>query len=173
MDQTRFDAFTKRLGHHGSRRHLLRNLTRAGVALAAVRLGAGTRTAEARHCKDYGCSCDGGTHGSCRGGLVCCPYANSLPGGPGQCLGEDECYGPQCTNSGGHCAGYCGWGTSCGDCCSGYCNDYGVCDTPRCSSSGCSCSTGTYLPCDYGLTCCPLQPGLIGGPGVCAPDGSC
>jgi hypothetical protein len=173
MDQTRFDALTRRFARAGSRRGVLRGVARAGAAMLAVRLGLDAAGVAARHCREYGCGCDGGVYGSCRRGLVCCPYSQGLPGGLGTCLGEDECYGPQCINSGDACAPYCGWGASCGDCCSGYCNDYGVCDTPRCTGAGCACATGTYLPCDFGLTCCPLQPGLPGGPGVCAPEGSC
>lgn len=173
MDQSRFDALAKTLGRDGSRRGFLRNLAKAGAALAAARFGLSAQNAEARHCRDYGCSCDGGTYASCRHDLVCCPWSPGLPGGLGRCLNDYECYGPQCLGSGESCAPYCGWGSSCGDCCSGYCGDYGVCDTPRCSGAGCACATGTYLPCDYGLTCCPLQSGVPGGPGVCAPDGSC
>jgi hypothetical protein len=173
VDQERFDAITKRVFGVGSRRGLLRNLARVGAGVIAVRVGLGSGGADARQCRDYGCSCNGGVYRSCRSDLVCCPYSQGLPGGLGQCLTEDECYGPQCVNSGDACAPYCGWGASCDACCSGYCGDYGVCDTPRCSGAGCACATGTYLPCDYGLTCCPLQPGLPGGPGVCAPDGSC
>ena len=173
MDQTRFDAMAKRLGRGGSRRGVLGGLARAGAALLAARLGLDAESAEASHCKDHGCSCNAGVYGACLHRLVCCPYSPGLPGGPGQCLTEDECYGPQCIDSGGACAPYCGWGDNCPDCCSGYCNDFGVCDTPRCSGTGCACATGTYLPCDVGLTCCPLQPGFPGGPGVCAPDGSC
>jgi hypothetical protein len=174
MDQTRFDSLAKRFADAGSRRGFLRGLARSGAALAAARLGFATQSADARQCRDYGCYCNAGEYLSCRRGLVCCEYApGGYPGGPGQCLAEDECYGPQCISSGGPCAPYCGWGASCGDCCSGYCNDFGVCDTPRCTGPGCACATGTYLPCDPGLTCCPQQPGLPGGPGVCAPEGSC
>jgi hypothetical protein len=172
MDQMRFDALAKRLGRGGSRRRLLANLARAGALVAATRLGLPAEPAAAR-CRDYGCNCNAGTHNPCRGGLICCPWSPGTPGGVGRCTSEDECYGPQCINSGDSCAYSCGYGYSCPDCCSGYCNDYGICDTPRCSGSGCACATGTYLPCDYGLTCCPLQRGLVGGPGVCAPDGSC
>jgi hypothetical protein len=173
MDHSHFDELIKGFGKFSDRRGVVRRLARAGAALATTRLGLGAEPAEARHCKDYGCSCIGGVYGACRRDLVCCPYSPGLPGGPGVCLTEDDCYGPQCIDSGSACAPYCGWGASCSDCCSGYCNDFGVCDTPRCSGPGCACATGTYLPCDDGLTCCPLQPGLPGGPGVCAPDGSC
>ena len=173
MDHERFDALTRRIGRTGSRRGFLGALSRAGLAVAAARLGIGMRGADARQCRDYGCSCNGGVYRSCRDDLVCCPWAQSLPGGLGLCLTEDECYGPRCINSGDACAPYCGWGADCPDCCSGYCGDFGVCEIPRCTGTGCACATGTYLPCDAGLVCCPLQSGLIGGPGVCAPEGSC
>ncbi len=173
MDHERFDVLTKRFSRGGSRREVLDNLARGALALAAARFGLGSGSAEARQCRDYGCSCNGGEYRSCRGDLICCPYSFGLPGGLGQCLTEDDCYGPQCINSGDSCAPYCGWGSSCGDCCSGYCGDYGVCDIPRCTGAGCACDTGTYLPCDFGLSCCPLQTGIYGGPGICAPDNSC
>lgn len=172
MDQERFDRLTRQLGR-SSRRSMLHNAAKAGAALVVARLGFGAREADARQCRDYGCTCNGGVYRSCRSDLVCCPYSLGVPGGLGQCLTEDECYGPQCISPGDACAPYCGWGSNCPDCCSGYCGDFGVCDTPRCSGPGCACSTGTDLPCDFGLTCCPLQPGLPGGPGVCAPGGSC
>ncbi len=173
MDQYRFDALAKRLGGARSRRGFTRVLVQAGIAAVAVRLGIRKRTDAARSCREYGCSCNAGVYRPCRNGLVCCPWSPGVPGGVGLCMTEDDCYGPQCISSGEACAPYCGWGQSCADCCSGYCSDFGVCDTPRCTGPGCSCSTGTYLPCDYGLTCCPLQTGLLGGPGVCAPEGSC
>lgn len=173
MDTERFDALTKHLAGVDSRRGLLRRAAQAALLGLAARLGLDGQAAQARSCKDYGCTCNGGVYRSCRSDLVCCAFSPGLPGGLGQCVTEDECYGPQCINSGDSCAAYCGWGASCPDCCSGYCGDYGICDTPRCSGAGCACATGTFAPCDYGLSCCPLQPGLPGGPGVCAPDGSC
>lgn len=175
MDSNRFDALARRVGQTNSRRGLLQRAAQAALAAVALRLGAdeGDVGAARGDCRDYGCSCNGGVYRACRSDLVCCPWSPDVPGGLGLCLTEDECYGPVCLNSGDACAPYCGWGADCPDCCSGYCGDYGVCDTPRCTGAGCACATGTYLPCDYGLACCPLQPGLPGGPGVCAPDGSC
>jgi hypothetical protein len=172
MDDVKFDAIVKTMVGSDSRRHLFKSMWRVGAGLAAVRLGLGASGADAR-CRDYGCSCNGGVYQNCRGSLVCCQYSSGMPGGLGQCLTEDECYGPQCIDSGGSCAAYCGWGSDCFDCCSGYCNDFGVCDIPRCSGPGCSCNTGTLSPCDYGLQCCPFDTGLYGGPGACAPIGSC
>jgi hypothetical protein len=32
---------------------------------------------------------------------------------------------------------------------------------------GCACTTGTFSPCDPGLSCCAIYPGLAGGAGVC------
>src|SRR5262245_19508243 len=103
----------------------------------------------------------------------CAVRIHPVARGLGQCLTEDECYGPQCIDSGSACAPYCSWGGDCFDCCSGHCNEFGVCDIPRCSGPGCSCNVGTLAPCDYGLSCCPFDTGLYGGPGVCAPIGSC
>ena len=36
-----------------------------------------------------------------------------------------------------------------------------------CTGAGCACSTGTYSPCDSGLQCCAIYPGVPGGAGVC------
>ena len=36
-----------------------------------------------------------------------------------------------------------------------------------CTGRGCACSTGTYRPCDNGLQCCAIYPGVPGGAGVC------
>jgi hypothetical protein len=37
----------------------------------------------------------------------------------------------------------------------------------RCTGRGCACATGTYSPCDSGLQCCAISPGVPGGTGVC------
>lgn len=107
MDQERFDRLTRQFGR-SSRRSVLGGAAKAGAALVAAWLGFGTHPADARQCRDYGCTCNGGIYRSCRSGLVCCPYSPGVPGGLGQCLTEDECYGPQCINSGEACAPYCG-----------------------------------------------------------------
>ena len=36
-----------------------------------------------------------------------------------------------------------------------------------CTGRGCACSTGTFSPCDSGLQCCAIYPGVPGGAGVC------
>jgi hypothetical protein len=36
-----------------------------------------------------------------------------------------------------------------------------------CTGRGCACATGTFNPCDSGLQCCAIYPGLPGGAGVC------
>ena len=36
-----------------------------------------------------------------------------------------------------------------------------------CTGRGCACSTGTFNPCDSGLQCCAIYPGVPGGAGVC------
>lgn len=38
---------------------------------------------------------------------------------------------------------------------------------PACTGEGCTCNTGTYAPCDAGLTCCSDNPGLPGSSGTC------
>jgi hypothetical protein len=173
MDSSRFDALVRDFGRRRSRRGLLRGLAKAGAIVAAARIGVRSSDTAARHCRDYGCGCDAGVYNACRSDLVCCPWSPGVPGGLGLCLTENECYGPQCLGSGEPCAYACGWDASCDGCCSGYCDDNGLCGIPRCTGTGCACATGTYLPCDPGLSCCALQPGVPGGPGVCAPDGSC
>ncbi|MFT4038491.1 MAG: hypothetical protein QM692_09950 [Thermomicrobiales bacterium] len=152
----------------------MKRAAQVGAAALAAKIGLQQRGADAaRDCRDYGCSCDAGVFRACRGDLVCCPWSADVPGGLGLCMTEDECFGPSCVNMGGSCAPYCGWGAECPDCCSGFCGDFGVCDTPRCGGAGCACTTGTAIACDWGYSCCALQPGLPGGPGVCSPDGSC
>lgn len=169
MDGERFDSLSKRLGSGGSRRGVLRG----AIALVAVRFGLGARDARAQWCADYGCTCDAGDYLSCDGDLVCCPYSFDAADGPGTCVSNDECYGTQCSDSGIACASDCGWGASCGECCTGYCNSWGLCDTPSCSGAGCACDTGDYLPCDDGLDCCAYDLDIPGGPGVCSPIGTC
>jgi hypothetical protein len=36
-----------------------------------------------------------------------------------------------------------------------------------CTGRGCACTTGTFNPCDAGLQCCAIYPGVPGGAGVC------
>ena len=43
----------------------------------------------------------------------------------------------------------------------------------HCDYIGCGCATGTFHPCGGGLVCCPSNPGLPGGAGVCAPADQC
>lgn len=43
----------------------------------------------------------------------------------------------------------------------------------HCTDAGCGCATGTRHACGRGLVCCPVNPGLPGGGGVCAWKGEC
>ena len=168
MEQDRFDTLTRLLSRPGTRRAVLARVTKAGVI--ATLLGAtflrATRSTAAR-CTSDGCTCKTGTQQSCDDGLVCCPRSQNIPG-PGVCQTADACYyGASCFDLGTACASYCGWDAPCSTCCSGYCGAYGQCVDPRCSSAGCACDSGTYGACDAGLSCCPFDPDVYGGPGVC------
>ena len=46
-------------------------------------------------------------------------------------------------------------------------------DDGDCTSRGCRCNGGVQNNCDAGLTCCPDNPGLPGGPGRCVREGNC
>ncbi len=43
----------------------------------------------------------------------------------------------------------------------------------NCTQRGCRCNGGVQGNCDAGLTCCPDNPGLPGGPGHCVREGRC
>ncbi len=43
----------------------------------------------------------------------------------------------------------------------------------HCTDAGCGCATGTRHACGHGLVCCPINPGMPGGAGVCAWRGEC
>lgn len=46
-----------------------------------------------------------------------------------------------------------------------------VCTVPGEPGRGCPCQTGTENPCGVStLLCCPTDPGVPGGPGICVPD---
>lgn len=163
MESRRFDALTRLVARRASRRGTLRfgALAVLGAALVPDR-------AAADHCDYAGCGCSTGVRHACGRGLVCCPSSPGVPGGGGVCAPRDQCGGGGgCTGSGGACPGYCNWGDSCPDCCSGYCGPYGQCDTQACTGVGCSCTTGTYQPCDAGLVCCAIYADFPGGTGVC------
>jgi hypothetical protein len=165
MDRDRFDVLTRTMATSHSRRKALGRIAAAGVVAAVARLGL-QRSAAAR-CTSDGCYCKTGGNDRCDSWLICCPRSQNIPG-PGVCATEDACYyGAACDSNGNACAGYCGWDGPCENCCSGYCNNYGQCDNARCSSVGCACDSGSYGECDAGLTCCSLNTGLYGGPGVC------
>ena len=60
-----------------------------------------------------------------------------------------------------------GGGTAIADARGGSGNIAGGGSRSGCTGRGCACSTGTYSPCDSGLQCCALYPGVPGGAGVC------
>jgi hypothetical protein len=165
MDERRFDALTRTLAGSTTRRGILRRASLAGMAAVVGGL-LGRRGASANHCDYIGCGCATGVRHACGNGLVCCPSSPGLPGGGGVCAPRGQC-GGACVDQGDSCPAYCNWGDSCPDCCSGYCGQFGACDSQSCTGVGCSCTTGTYSPCDAGLVCCSLYPGLVGGAGVC------
>lgn len=166
MEQRRFDALTRAFADGSSRRRFLRRAGLAGMSAALNGLIATVRPVAAGHCNSLGCGCITGTRHQCGRGLVCCPSNPGLPGGAGVCAPAGQC-GGSCVDQGQGCPAYCNWGDYCPDCCSGYCGSYGVCDQQSCTGVGCACATGTYSPCDVGLQCCALYPGLPGGAGVC------
>lgn len=166
MDQQRFDALTRTLGRTASRRGALRRAWAAGAAATLAGLLGRERSASAHHCDYIGCGCSTGVKHACGSGLVCCPSSPGLPGSGGVCAPRGQC-GGDCVGQGDSCPGYCNWGDTCPDCCSGYCGQFGACDSLGCSGVGCSCTTGTLNPCDFGLVCCAISPGLAGGAGVC------
>ncbi|MCC6314869.1 MAG: hypothetical protein IT337_12745 [Thermomicrobiales bacterium] len=43
----------------------------------------------------------------------------------------------------------------------------------HCDYIGCGCATGTQHPCGGGLVCCPMNPGMPGGAGVCSQPSDC
>jgi hypothetical protein len=149
MDEQRFDTWTRAFARPGSRRRLVRAVVGVGAALAAHR---GRSDVAARHGKaGPGDPCR--TSGQCLGadaplvcdwngygkGLHCCTYEGSRCGFDKACCGTALCLG-----------GYCSSGSPSG-----------------CTGVGCACSTGTFSPCDAGLQCCAIYPGLAGGAGVC------
>jgi hypothetical protein len=166
MDQDRFDTLTRVLATPASRRGVLRRARFAGIAAILGAAFGLPRIASANHCDYIGCGCASGTRHACGRGLVCCPSSPGLPGGAGVCAPAGQC-GGACVDQGDACPAYCNWGDACPDCCSGFCGDFGSCGQSSCSGVGCACTTGTYGPCDAGLVCCPIYPGLAGGAGVC------
>jgi hypothetical protein len=166
MDHQRFDAWTRELATLTTRRGVMRRAGLAAVAATLAGLFGRSQRAAAHHCDYIGCGCATGARHACGRGLVCCPSSPGLPGGAGICAPRGEC-GGGCVEEGDACPGYCNWGDVCPDCCSGYCGQFGACDTQVCTGVGCSCTTGTLSPCDYGLVCCSIYSGLPGGAGVC------
>jgi hypothetical protein len=150
MDEQRFDIWTRAIAHSGSRRRILRAMMGAGAVLAAERRG--LSDVAAHHGKaGPGNLCR--TNGQCVGadaplvcdwngygkGLHCCTYEGNRCGFDKACCGTALCIG-----------GYCSSGSP-----------------SSCTGVGCACMTGTFSPCDYGLQCCAIYPGLAGGAGVC------
>ncbi len=153
MNDRGFDNWTRTLAGLGSRRRVLGGLLGAsGTAfLGMVRRGA--PEAAAHHatvgpgepCRDDSqcvaadapMVCAWNGYGSA--GQYCCTYEGNRCGFDGACCGSALCIG-----------GYCSSGSP-----------------GSCTGVGCACTTGTYSPCDDGLLCCAIYPGLAGGAGVC------
>jgi hypothetical protein len=84
-----------------------------GVCLTAVTTCPAVPDSEATPtslpaCTGEGCACNGGVQGACDDGLICCQSGESVPGGPGTCMAEEECDPatpvPVCTSEGCECA---------------------------------------------------------------------
>ena len=168
MDPRRFDALTRKLGRGLNRRAAIAALAGAGAAAAKV-AGGGEVAAQNYSCGDEGCACATGSAVPCNPGLVCCPLMEGIPGAPGVCTWQGDCRAT-CRADGDSCGDVCGYDSSCTTCCRGYCNSMGFCGDYRCSGPGCSCATGTYMPCDAGLVCCSSYPGMPGAQGTCQYD---
>lgn len=167
MDHKSFENLTKQFATEGSRRSLVKKL--GALALGAGVFGARKRAAAAHHCNWVGCGCATGVYHACADGLICCASTPGTPGGAGICAYASDCNNT-CNGGGQYCGNSCNWGDTCPMCCSGYCGDTGQCtgsDPVRCTGAGCTCATGTYAPCDSGLTCCSSNPGMPGAPGTC------
>jgi hypothetical protein len=154
MDDRRFDNWAHTMAGPGSRRRVLGGLIGIGSAafLGAFRRGASDASAH---------------------------HGRSGPGDP--CRDDDQCVGADaplvcawngfdydgdlncCTYEGNRCgfdAACCGTAL----CIGGYCSSG---SPSSCTGVGCACMTGTFSPCDYGLQCCAIYPGLAGGAGIC------
>ena len=153
MDGERFDTIARALGGRQSRRAALRS-GGAGIAatlFAALGISTGRAAPRAQEvCTDpsrpgVGCDCTTGTQGACGDTtLLCCANdPNGPPGGPGTCT-------PSSVG----------------------CNPLGPSSTP-CTSRGCRCNGGVQGSCDDGLTCCPDNSDLPGGPGHCVRQEKC
>jgi len=150
MDEQRFDTWTRALARAGSRRRLVRAVV-GGAAL----LMAGWR----------GLSNAAAHHGMAGPGDPCrtdnqCVAADA----PMACDWNGYGNGTNCCTYEGN---RCGFDAACcgtAICIGGYCSS----ESPSsCTGVGCACMTGTFSPCDYGLQCCAIYPGLAGGAGVC------
>jgi hypothetical protein len=154
MDAMRFDAFARSLAGRVSRRAALRGGGAVGMAsLFAAGMGFG-RPALAQDtslpvCTDpsrpgVGCACATGTLNPCGDTtLLCC--ASETNAAPGA-------PGTRTPSSVG-------------------CSPLGP--GQPCTTRGCRCQGGTQDACDAGLTCCPDNPGLVGGPGHCVRQNRC
>ncbi len=153
MDAQRFDAIARLLAARLSRRAALQRGAAGLAASALALLGVQSVRAAARAqevCTDpsrpgVGCACTTGTQDPCGDNtLLCCANdPNGPPGGPGTCT-------PSSVG----------------------CNPMGPPSSP-CTSHGCRCNGGVQGNCDEGLSCCPDNPGLPGGPGRCVRQDKC
>jgi hypothetical protein len=150
VDNQQFDSWTRALARPGSRRRLVRGLLGSGALIAITRRG--LSDAAAHHGKaGPGDPCR--TNGQCVGadaplvcdwngygnGTNCCTYEGNRCGFDAACCGTAICLGGYCASQ----------------------------SPSSCTGPGCACTTGTYSPCDYGLDCCAIYPGMAGGAGVC------
>src|SRR5215217_6370556 len=152
MDDRQFDTWTRALGSDTSRRTGLRLLAGAGAALVALTRGRADVTARrgsagpgdpcrsSSQClgADAPLVCDWNGFGY-DGELNCCTYEGNRCGFDAACCGTASCIGGSCSSE----------------------------SPSSCTGVGCACMTGTFSPCDYGLQCCAIYPGLAGGAGVC------
>jgi hypothetical protein len=151
MDEQRFDRWTRAFASSGSRRRLLRALVGAGAALAATSRGMAEVAAHhasagpGEACRsdnqcvaaDAPMVCAWNGYGSA--GQACCTYEGSNCADDSWCCGTNLCLGGICSSG----------------------------SPSSCTGPGCACTTGTFSPCDDGLVCCAIYPGLAGGAGVC------
>ena len=150
MDAERFDSLARALSGRLSRRTAVR---RGGAGIAAsvfavlgLQIGRAAPVVQ-QVCTDpsrpgVGCDCTTGTRDPCGDNtLLCCANdAKGAPGGSGTCT-------PSSVG----------------------CDPLGLTSTPTpsgpCTSRDCRCNGGVQGNCEDGLSCCPDNPGLSGGPG--------
>jgi hypothetical protein len=151
VEDRQFDTLVRGLAAGTSRRTGLRLLAGAGAALVALARGRDSGVLARRGTAGPGDPCR--TDSQCVGadaplvcdwngygnGTNCCTYEGSRCGFDAACCGTALCIGDYCASQ----------------------------SPSSCTGVGCACTTGTYSPCDYGLSCCAIYSGMAGGAGVC------